>query len=241
MNISEHRQAIRWRANWQAKIKLEAAGFEITKDFTNCLIYDITLRGLRVCLPQKIEVDAYVKLSLVLSEDCRLDNLEAWVVWNKAIDGNNAYGLYFTKISDPCKEKLYQFTRSNFHEQMNKQWWKDIDKDINQQEGGEEMEDRRIFERLEKRLPLSFLNLNSGTEGQAQTRDLSAKGIRLVADQQFEPKTHLEMWLKMPDKGEPLYLRGEVVWSRLQGANEYHSGINLEKADLMGISRIFRS
>lgn len=241
MNISEHRQAIRWRANWQAKIRLEAAGFDITKDitkdFTNCLIYDITLRGLRVCLPQKIEVDAYVKLSLVLSEDCRLDNLEAWVVWNKAIDGNNAYGLYFTKISDPCKEKLYRFIRENFFEQINKQWWKDIDKE----KGGEDMEDRRIFERIEKRLPLNFLNLNSGTEGQAQTRDLSAKGIRLVVDQQLEPKTPLEMWLKIPDKGEPLYLRGEVVWSRLQGANEYHSGINLEKADLMGISRIFRS
>jgi len=239
--MQDHRQAIRWRANWQAKIKLEAAGSDITKDFTNCLIYDITLRGLRVCLPQKIEVDSYVKLSLVLSEDCLLDNLEAWVVWHKIIDGNNVYGLYFTKINDPCKEKLYQFTRSNFHEQMDKQWWKGIESDINQQKGDENLEDHRIFERFEKHLSLSFLNLNSGTEGQAQTRDLSAKGIRLVAGQRFEPKTPLEMWLKIPDKGEPLYLRGEVVWSRLQGVNEYHSGINLEKADLMGISRVLRS
>ena len=241
MNITEHRQAIRWRANWQAKIKLEAAGSDAAKDFTNCLIYDITLRGLRVCLPQEIEVDAYVRFSLVLSENCRLDNLEAWVVWNKAIDGNNVYGLYFTKISDPCKEKLYQFTRENFCEQINKQWWKDIDKDINQQKGGEDMEDRRIFERLKKCFPLSFLNLDTGFEGQAQTQDLSAKGIGLVASQQFEPKTPLEMWLKIPDKGEPLYLRGEVVWSKSQGVNEYRSGINLERADLMGISRIFRS
>jgi hypothetical protein len=241
MNIPEHRQTIRWRANWQAKIKLEAAEFDTAKDFTNCLIYDITLRGLRVCLPQEIEVDAYVRFSLVLSEDCRLDNLEAWVVWHKVVDGNNFYGLYFTKISDPCKEKLYQFTRENFCEQINKQWWKDIDKDINQQKGGEDMEDRRIFERLKKCFPLSFLNLDTGFEGQAQTQDLSAKGIGLVASQQFEPKTPLEMWLKIPDKGEPLYLRGEVVWSKSQGVNEYRSGINLERADLMGISRIFRS
>ena len=239
--MQDHRQIIRWRANWQAKIRLETAEFDTAKDFTNCFIYDITLRGLRVCLPQQIEVDTYVKLSLDLSEDCRLDHLEAWVVWHKTIDGNNVYGLYFTKISDPCKEKLYQFTRSNFHEQINKQWWKGIDQDIHQQKGDEKMEDHRVFERFEKRIPLSFLNLNSGTEGQAQTRDLSAKGIRLVAGQQFEPNTPLEMWLKIPDQGEPLYLRGEVVWSRLQGATEYHSGINLEKADLMGISRVFRS
>ena len=240
MNISEHRQTIRWRANWRAQIKLESAEFERTEGFTNCLIYDITLRGIRVCLPQKIEVDAYVKLSLILSEDCHLDNLEAWVVWHKIIDGNNVYGLYFSKISDPGKEKLYQFTRSNFHEQINKQWWKDIDRDIDQQKGDKKMEDHRIFERFQKRLQISFLNLYSGAEGQAQTRDLSAKGIRLVADRELEPQTPLEMWLKIPDKGEPLYLRGEVVWSKLQGANEYHSGINLEKADLMGISRVLR-
>jgi hypothetical protein len=49
------------------------------------------------------------------------------------------------------------------------------------------------------------------------------------------------MWLKVPDKGEPLYLRGEVVWSRLEEADKYHCGVNLEKADLMGISRVLRS
>ncbi|MFA4993332.1 MAG: PilZ domain-containing protein [Candidatus Omnitrophota bacterium] len=236
MNIPDHRQTIRWRANLQARIKLGEA-----ESFTNCLIYDITIRGLRVCLPEKIGVDASVKLSLFLSDDCSMENLEAWIVWHKAVNGSHLYGLYFTKISDPCKEKLYRFMRSNFQEQINKQWWKGIDKDIDQQKGDKDMEDRRIFERFEKCLGLSFLNLYSGTEGQAQTRDLSAKGIRLVADQKLEPQTPLEMWLKVPDKGEPLYLRGEVVWSRLEEADKYHCGVNLEKADLMGISRVLRS
>ena len=238
--MQDHRQTIRWRANWQAKIKLEAAGLETAKDFTNCLIYDITLRGLRVCLPEEMEVDTSVKFSLVLSEDCVLENLEAWVAWHKAVDGNHFHGLYFTRISDPCKEKLYRFTRENFCEQINKQWWKDIDRDIDQQKGGEKMDDRRIFERLEKRLPLNFLNLDTGIEGQALTEDLSAKGIGMITGRQLEPKTPLEMWLRIPDKGEPLYLRGEVVWSKPQGINEYRSGINLEKADLMGISRVLR-
>jgi len=242
--MEDHRQAIRWRANWQAKIRLEAAesdaAKDAAKDFTNCLIYDITLRGLRVCLSDKMEVDTSVKFSLVLSEDCILENLEAWVVWHNAADGNHFYGLYFTRISDPCKEKLYRFTRENFCEQINKQWWKDINKDIDQQKGGEEMEDRRIFERMEMRLPLNFLNLDTGIEGQAHTQDLSAKGIGMIGDYRFEPKTPLEMWLNIPDKGEPLYLRGEVVWSKPQGVNEYRSGINLEKADLMGLSRVLR-
>jgi hypothetical protein len=77
--MEDHRQAIRWRANWQAKIRLEAAESGAVKDFTNCLIYDITLRGLRVCLPEKMEVDTSIEFSLVLCEDCHLENLEAWV------------------------------------------------------------------------------------------------------------------------------------------------------------------
>jgi len=125
--MQDHRQTIRWRANWQAKIKLEQA-----ENFTNCLIHDINIRGLRVCLPEEMGLDTSVKLNLSLSDDCNLENLEAWVVWRKTVGGSHFHGLYFTKISDPCKEKLYQFMRSNFCDQMNKHWWKDVDKDINQ-------------------------------------------------------------------------------------------------------------
>ena len=229
--MNDHRQIKRWQISWSAKIKLEGA-----ECFTNCSIHDITLRGLRVCLPHKIPTSAFIKLCIVLCEDCILPGIEAWVVWHKTVSDKNIYGLYFTKISDLNKEKIYRFMREHFNEQMNKHLWKDL----KQEEGGENMEDRRIFQRFPVNMPMSFLDLNSGMECQACAQDVSAKGLGLVVDQEMEAKTPLEMWLKIPDRGEPLYLRGEVVWSRMQGNNEYRTGISLEKADLVGLSRVLR-
>lgn len=101
-------------------------------------------------------------------------------------------------------------------------------------------EDRRIFERLPVKFSLRFLDLNSNREGQGQIRDISAKGVGFMTNLELVPRAPLEMWLEIPDKREPLYTRGEVIWSKLQDVNEYRAGVNLEKADLMGLSRVLR-
>jgi len=103
------------------------------------------------------------------------------------------------------------------------------------------MQDRRIFARFPTEFPLKFLDLNRGKEGQAQTQDISAKGIGFLTNEELSPHAPLEMWLDIPDKGEPLYTRGEVIWSKSQGVDEYRVGVNLERADLMGISRVLRT
>lgn len=103
------------------------------------------------------------------------------------------------------------------------------------------MEDRRIFERFPVNFPLKYLDSKQNKEGQAQARDVSAKGMGFVTNGALPPQTPLEMWIEIPDKGEPLYIRGEVVWSVPQGANEYRVGVDLEKADLMGLSRVLRA
>jgi hypothetical protein len=82
--------------------------------------------------------------------------------------------------------------------------------------------------------------VSENREGTGQTADISAKGIGLVADVELAPNTPLEMWLEIPDKGEPLYTRGEVVWSKMMEPNKFRIGVNLEKADLMGLSRVLR-
>jgi hypothetical protein len=101
--------------------------------------------------------------------------------------------------------------------------------------------DRRIFERIPVNLTLKFLYPNSDTEGLAQTQDISAAGIGLVTDRELLPRTPLEMWLQMPDKGEPLHTTGEVVWSKMIEPNKYRVGISLEKAELIGMSRVLRT
>ena len=101
--------------------------------------------------------------------------------------------------------------------------------------------DRRVFERFPTKMSLRFLNLNTGKEGYAHTRDFSAKGLGLVTSRGVVPRSLLEIWLDIPDKGEPLYTRGEVVWSKCLAPEQYRIGVSLERADLMGLSRALRT
>lgn len=100
------------------------------------------------------------------------------------------------------------------------------------------MDDRRVFVRFPIEFSLKFLNLWEAKEGYAVTQDISAKGISILTAEQLPLYAGLEMWLKVPDKLQPLYTRGEVVWANKVSVDKYRVGINLEKADLMGISRI---
>ena len=104
-----------------------------------------------------------------------------------------------------------------------------------------DFQDRRIFERIPVERSLRFLAPRSNRAGLAQTQDISAQGISLLTEKELLPRTPLEMWLHIPDKGEPLYARGEVVWSKMVEPNRYRVGICLEKIDFMGISRVLRT
>lgn len=221
----------RWQLNKEAKIKLAGA-----QNFISCIINDISFMGAKITLPIKLPPDTFLKLTIVLSETYVLD-VEVWVTWHKTIDGHHIYGLYFTKIKDPDKEKIYRFVYQCMPEEIQKRHWEGPVKE----KGGETMEDRRIFQRFSIGFPLRFLDMKNSREGNGESRDISAKGIGLMANVELQPKTPLEIWLSIPDKGEPLYTRGEVVWSKPEGADEYRVGVNLEKADLMSLSRILRT
>ena len=75
--------------------------------------------------------------------------------------------------------------------------------------------DRRAYERVPVRLSLRYLNLHSNKQGSAQTRDISANGIGLFTEEELPPRTPLQIWLQIPDRGGPVYTKGEVVWSKM--------------------------
>ena len=228
--MQDHRRCPRWQINWQAKVRIGDK-----ESLTDCHINDINFKGLKLTLSEELNVDAFVNLSLILSSDFIL-NVEVWVVWHRSIEGLNIYGLYFNKIKDADKERLYQFIQRNFPKQIAKQYWQGLTKE----KGGEPMQDKRIFERFPASFPLRFLDLKENREGQAEVCNVSAKGVGMIAREQLQPNTALEMWLQIPDKGEPLYTRGQVVWSKPQGLSGYRTGISLERADMMGLSRVLR-
>ncbi len=104
-----------------------------------------------------------------------------------------------------------------------------------------DFEDRRIFERFAVKFPLRFMRVGSENTAEALTYDISAKGIGLVFKEELEQDADLEIWLDIPDQVGALYARGRVVWVGSASSDGYRAGINLEKADLMGVSRALRA
>lgn len=118
MDTQDCRKTIRWQIDADALLKLEGS-----RDFSNCRIKDINYKGLRVCFSEQLMLERPLKFNVVLSDNFSLD-IESRVVWSRSVAGLNIYGLFFTRIKDRDKEKIYQFVRKFSPEELNKQWWK---------------------------------------------------------------------------------------------------------------------
>ena len=226
------RRYVRWILNKNAKFKIGPNG----PPYTDCVITDLSFKGAKINTHMKLPRDTFMEMSIILAENVVL-NVEAWVVWHKTVDGINSYGVFFSKMHDHDKEKIYRFICSSYPNQLNEKRWYEPSQE---EKGGTDMEDRRIFQRFSVERPLKFLDMDNGSEGQAMTLDISAKGIGLVSGSELKPRAALEMWLDVSDKQEPIYTRGEVVWSKRTESGNFTSGINLEKANLMDLSRLLR-
>lgn len=75
--------------------------------------------------PQELKKDSNLALSITLGYELSL-NIEATVVWNKVLEADNICGLYFTRIRDMDKEKIYEFVQRNFSEQIKQQIWRGV-------------------------------------------------------------------------------------------------------------------
>jgi len=231
--MHDRRAITRWQVDKQIKVKIEGA-----ENFADCLLKDINLKGAKIILRMRLKKDTFIKVDIVLSQDFVL-KAEIWIAWHRIIEGEHIYGVYFSKIRDADKDRIYKLLREFIPQRMNKRWWSATD-ERGETMAGENIEDRRIFERFNTEMPVRFLESTGTQENTARTFDISAKGVGLVSKDRIPEKSALEVWLQIPDKGEPVYSRGEVVWSKSTGINEYRSGISLEKADLMGLSRVLR-
>ncbi len=231
--MRERRLVARWSIDYQTQVAFGTSG-----EFMPCQIKDINFKGVQLAAAENLEKDTFKKMTLMLSPDIALE-IEFWLAWVKKSGHQHIYGLYFTKISDSDKEKIYKFVYQNFRQEMAKEWWKGLVKKGGDMEKNG-AQDRRIFERMPASLGLRYLAPGQEEECKGTTCDISAKGIGFLADQNLGLNTDLEVWLDQQDHKGVLYTRGKVAWSRPQGLGQFRVGLNLEKADLMGLSRVFR-
>lgn len=103
------------------------------------------------------------------------------------------------------------------------------------------LSERRIFERIQLKLTLKFLEVTSNKGGLASTYDISAKGISIVTNQKILPDVSLGIWIQISNREESLYTRGKVIWSGKFGFSEYRAGVSLEKTELIRMSAILKN
>ncbi|MFA6358369.1 MAG: PilZ domain-containing protein [Candidatus Omnitrophota bacterium] len=245
--MGQRRRLARWQMNQAAILKLEKAPSQAevawplmaraTKEIL-CQIRDINCVGARITLNTKLPEDVALNISLRISENCTIA-AEIWIAWHKVVNGVNHYGFCFNKIADADKEKIYRFIDMFYPNEPQHELLLGAVGDENE-EGGDDLNDHRVFERFRKQFSARFMGLN-GKEGEAQTFDVSAKGLGLSTTDELETKTSLEIWLDVPGSTDPVYTRGQVVWSRLSEVMGWQTGVELERADLMGISRLLRA
>lgn len=102
------------------------------------------------------------------------------------------------------------------------------------------VEDRRLFIRFPVKLPLMFHRKKEGEQEKGEILNISANGIGFTTRAKLSPNTPLKMWLNMPQCVEPLYVTGKVIWCKRKGifARLWRAGIQLERADLIGLGKI---
>ena len=110
------RQATRWRINSRVKLQVEGG------DPCDCTLNDLSPKGCRLCVEAKLPRNRRFELCLVLSDEHNI-KIEAWVAWHKTLEEQEVYGLYFSRINDADREKIYKFMRSDFSEEVNAKWW----------------------------------------------------------------------------------------------------------------------
>jgi c-di-GMP-binding flagellar brake protein YcgR len=103
------------------------------------------------------------------------------------------------------------------------------------------MDERRMFKRFSVEIPVKFLVIEENKEGTGKIVDISASGVGLVITlERIQPFSHLEMWLEMPENNEPFHISGQVVWLRQVQPHVHRIGVQFDKVDFMGMSKVLR-
>lgn len=232
--MKERRRDFRYNINRPAQLKLESGGAGVPS-----IIQDLNFKGARVSLRKKLPQDKPLKITVSLPEGAAFE-VEAWVAWHRQVMDSNVYGIYFNWMKDSDRESINNLMQRNAPEFLSKSRWQAAPEILELERGKEEMLERRIFERIPIKLPIRLIDVDNSRELEATASDASAKGLGIVGKGYLQSGNRVELWLDMADKNEPFYSRGTVVWSGLLETGEYRGGISLEKAEFMGLHRIFK-
>jgi len=100
--------------------------------------------------------------------------------------------------------------------------------------------ERRIFERFSARFPVKFKDASEDYGTQVFLRDASAEGVHIMTKERYFLDDQLELEVELPDGGEPLLLRGHVVWVKLLNLSLWDVGIQFSQINFIKMQRLFK-
>ena len=116
--MEERRMLPRWQINRSARLKFKGMDNSI-----DCQVKDINQKGMQVIVGEGLASE-----NLPLCLDIELDNgyvldAQAAIAWHADSGVDNTYGLYFTRLRDADREKIYQLIRTYCPEQFKQRMW----------------------------------------------------------------------------------------------------------------------
>lgn len=117
--MDERRQLPRWKIKKETKVWMQGE----PSNARHCIIEDMHLKGMCVSFNEQLPQQQSVRMSFALSDNFDLIKIEAEIPWAKEDQGRYVYGMFFNKIIDSDKDRIYQYISSHCSQQLKDKWW----------------------------------------------------------------------------------------------------------------------
>ena len=101
-------------------------------------------------------------------------------------------------------------------------------------------QERRVFERFSARFPAKFKDSRDDFGSEVFLRDASAAGAHILSKERLYLDDPVSLEVIVPDGGQPMVLKGKVVWSRPANVVMWDIGLQFPKVDFINMSRLFK-
>lgn len=90
-------------------------------------------------------------------------------------------------------------------------------------------------------IPAQYSDCDTKSMYLAETHDISSDGLSLMTNRELSAHSNLNISLKIPDNGEEIYAKAEVVWSRMIYSNQWRIGLKFAEANFKPVPIVLRA
>ncbi|MBF0486237.1 MAG: PilZ domain-containing protein [Candidatus Omnitrophica bacterium] len=115
--MEERRQIPRWRIDRDARLSLG-----ISENRLDTFVEDMNTKGARFFLSAPLPESRFIGMHLDLEGLMHLE-VTAYIAWRKESKARNIYGVFFSRIKDADKDRIYQYLNANCAKQLQASFW----------------------------------------------------------------------------------------------------------------------